>query len=287
MGENIVLLVSIMPVVVIFLGIGIYSFICSKRPRAAAATCGSSTEYDVTGAGPRRRHRGRCATARAESLFADPGEVPHRRGRGPQQGGGGHRSAASRGRWGRAAAGHHLRGGPVPPGRRIVPASCTGWCSPAPSKEGSARGRSDGPALARVDADLGLRHQWPPRPEPTDALARSGSRAAGRRRGIEMGSSRFSPWTVNRALRRRYSEGPGLLVGDAVHRHPPNNGLGSNTSIQDSYNLAWKLAHVLRGEADARCSRPTTRNARRSAGRSSSAPTRASPSSERSSTPSG
>jgi 2,4-dichlorophenol 6-monooxygenase len=39
-------------------------------------------------------------------------------------------------------------------------------------------------------------------------------------------------------------------VGDAVHRHPPSNGLGSNTSIQDSYNLAWKLAAVLKGYAD-------------------------------------
>ncbi|NNV09980.1 phenol 2-monooxygenase, partial [Geobacillus sp. MMMUD3] len=28
-----------------------------------------------------------------------------------------------------------------------------------------------------------------------------------------------------------------------------SNGLGSNTSIQDSYNLAWKLAAVLRGTA--------------------------------------
>jgi 2,4-dichlorophenol 6-monooxygenase len=40
-----------------------------------------------------------------------------------------------------------------------------------------------------------------------------------------------------------------FAAGDAVHRHPPSNGLGSNTSVQDSYNLAWKLAAVVRGEA--------------------------------------
>ena len=40
-----------------------------------------------------------------------------------------------------------------------------------------------------------------------------------------------------------------FCAGDAVHRHPPSNGLGSNTSVQDSYNLAWKLAAVLRGQA--------------------------------------
>ena len=47
----------------------------------------------------------------------------------------------------------------------------------------------------------------------------------------------------------RYRDGRVFCMGDAVHRHPPSNGLGSNTSIQDAYNLAWKLALVLRGQA--------------------------------------
>lgn len=34
-----------------------------------------------------------------------------------------------------------------------------------------------------------------------------------------------------------------------AHRHSPANGLGSNTSIQDAYNLVWKLALVTRGLA--------------------------------------
>ena len=34
-----------------------------------------------------------------------------------------------------------------------------------------------------------------------------------------------------------------------MHRHPPLNGLGSNTCIQDAYNLAWKVAYVLKGKA--------------------------------------
>jgi hypothetical protein len=40
-----------------------------------------------------------------------------------------------------------------------------------------------------------------------------------------------------------------LCLGDAVHRHPPLNGLGSNTCIQDAYNLAWKIAYVMKGYA--------------------------------------
>ncbi len=47
----------------------------------------------------------------------------------------------------------------------------------------------------------------------------------------------------------RYRSKRVFCAGDAVHRHPPSNGLGSNTSIQDSYNLAWKLAAVLAGRA--------------------------------------
>ena len=58
-----------------------------------------------------------------------------------------------------------------------------------------------------------------------------------------------SLWTVNHSYATEYSAGRVFCAGDAVHRHPPSNGLGSNTSIQDSYNLAWKLAMVLRGDA--------------------------------------
>lgn len=42
-----------------------------------------------------------------------------------------------------------------------------------------------------------------------------------------------------------------FCLGDAVHRHPPLNGLGSNTCIQDAFNLAWKIAYVHKGLAPA------------------------------------
>lgn len=58
-----------------------------------------------------------------------------------------------------------------------------------------------------------------------------------------------SLWTVNHMYATRYSEGRVFCMGDACHRHPPSNGLGSNTSIGDAYNLAWKLALVLQGRA--------------------------------------
>jgi 2,4-dichlorophenol 6-monooxygenase len=58
-----------------------------------------------------------------------------------------------------------------------------------------------------------------------------------------------SLWGNNEMYATHLQRGRVFCAGDAVHRHPPSNGLGSNTSIQDSYNLAWKLAAVLRGQA--------------------------------------
>jgi 2,4-dichlorophenol 6-monooxygenase len=61
-----------------------------------------------------------------------------------------------------------------------------------------------------------------------------------------------SAWTVNEMYAETYANGRVFCAGDAVHRHPPSNGLGSNTSIQDAHNLAWKLKLVLDGTAHPR-----------------------------------
>ena len=60
----------------------------------------------------------------------------------------------------------------------------------------------------------------------------------------------YSLWGVNEMYATHAQKGRVFCAGDAIHRHPPSNGLGSNTSIQDSYNLAWKLAAVLQGYAE-------------------------------------
>jgi 2,4-dichlorophenol 6-monooxygenase len=58
-----------------------------------------------------------------------------------------------------------------------------------------------------------------------------------------------SVWTINDVVAGHYSVGRIFCMGDAVHRHPPTNGLGSNTCVQDAFNLAWKLALVLQDKA--------------------------------------
>ncbi|CEQ39678.1 SPOSA6832_01209 [Sporobolomyces salmonicolor] len=40
-----------------------------------------------------------------------------------------------------------------------------------------------------------------------------------------------------------------FLAGDASHCHSPKAGQGMNVSMMDTYNLGWKLAHVLQGKA--------------------------------------
>jgi 2,4-dichlorophenol 6-monooxygenase len=67
---------------------------------------------------------------------------------------------------------------------------------------------------------------------------------------LEVEITGTSLWGNNEMYATYLQNGRVFCVCDAVHRHPPSNGLGSNTSVQDSYNLAWKLAAVLRGQAD-------------------------------------
>lgn len=61
-----------------------------------------------------------------------------------------------------------------------------------------------------------------------------------------------SKWSINDIHAERISLGRVHCMGDAIHRHPPGAGLGSNTCVQDGFNLAWKLAFVLKGSAHPR-----------------------------------
>ena len=58
-----------------------------------------------------------------------------------------------------------------------------------------------------------------------------------------------SAWNASALVAERFRAGPVFLAGDAAHEMPPTGGLGLNTGVQDSQNLAWKLAAVLRGDA--------------------------------------
>ncbi|WP_307804948.1 FAD-dependent monooxygenase [Streptomyces sp. VRA16 Mangrove soil] len=56
-----------------------------------------------------------------------------------------------------------------------------------------------------------------------------------------------SEFRARAAMADRFRAGRVFLAGDAAHVHSPAGGQGLNTSVQDAYNLGWKLAAVLSG----------------------------------------
>lgn len=69
-----------------------------------------------------------------------------------------------------------------------------------------------------------------------------------RRREIVIRSVAWaSAFNMNARLADRYRDGRIFIAGDAAHIHPPTGGQGLNTSLQDAYNIGWKLAAVMNG----------------------------------------
>jgi len=61
----------------------------------------------------------------------------------------------------------------------------------------------------------------------------------------------FATYRVHHRVAAQFRRGRIFLAGDAAHIHTPVGGQGLNTGVGDAVNLAWKLAAVLRGRADA------------------------------------
>ena len=55
------------------------------------------------------------------------------------------------------------------------------------------------------------------------------------------------PWRHHLLIAERYRDGRVFLAGDAVHLVIPSGGLGMNSGVGDAFDLAWKLAGVIRG----------------------------------------
>jgi 2-polyprenyl-6-methoxyphenol hydroxylase-like FAD-dependent oxidoreductase len=61
----------------------------------------------------------------------------------------------------------------------------------------------------------------------------------------------FSTYRVHHRVADRFRKGRVFVLGDAAHIHSPVGAQGMNTGIGDAVNLAWKVAAVLHGRADA------------------------------------
>ncbi|ETN40495.1 uncharacterized protein HMPREF1541_04772 [Cyphellophora europaea CBS 101466] len=61
----------------------------------------------------------------------------------------------------------------------------------------------------------------------------------------------WSAYSIGQRLASGFSLGNRIfLTGDACHTHSPKAGQGMNVSLQDGYNIGWKLGMVLKGQAD-------------------------------------
>jgi 2-polyprenyl-6-methoxyphenol hydroxylase-like FAD-dependent oxidoreductase len=65
------------------------------------------------------------------------------------------------------------------------------------------------------------------------------------------GCNWFSTYRIHHRAAERFRDRRCFLLGDAAHVHSPMGAQGMNTGLQDAYNLAWKLALVVKGRADA------------------------------------
>ncbi|MEU7628640.1 FAD-dependent monooxygenase [Nocardia sp. NPDC049220] len=67
---------------------------------------------------------------------------------------------------------------------------------------------------------------------------------------VQLGTPEWtSVFRTRRRITSRYRNGRVFVCGDAGHERSPAGGQGKNTSMQDAFNLGWKLAAVVKGQA--------------------------------------
>ena len=60
----------------------------------------------------------------------------------------------------------------------------------------------------------------------------------------------WSAYAIGQRLADKFSQDNRVfLTGDACHTHSPKAGQGMNVSLQDGYNIGWKIGQVLRAQA--------------------------------------
>ncbi len=129
----------------------------------------------------------------------------------------------------------------LPPGMRQLRKASTQLCDPAHPTTSAVSGPG--------------RHRWEfmlrPGEDHAGAMAPAGIRsriASWTDRVDEIEIERSAIYEFHGLIANRWHDGRILLIGDAAHQMPPFLGQGLCSGIRDAFNLAWKLALVLRNE---------------------------------------
>ncbi|WP_341899037.1 FAD-dependent oxidoreductase [Ferrovibrio terrae] len=120
------------------------------------------------------------------------------------------------------------------------------WFDPPFHSGGSALLHSQPDDVWRIDLQLG----WQADPE----AERAPERVIPRLKAMLGADTEFeldwvSIYTFQCRRLERFRHGRVLFIGDSAHQVSPFGARGANSGVQDADNIAWKLAHVLRGEA--------------------------------------
>lgn len=100
--------------------------------------------------------------------------------------------------------------------------------------------------IAMVDFDGGRFHRTQPiTPEHVQTVLRHVSGSDITITGLSLATT----WTDRAYQATTYRNGRILLAGDAAHIHSPLGGQGLNLGLGDAFNLGWKLAATIRGDA--------------------------------------
>ena len=106
-----------------------------------------------------------------------------------------------------------------------------------------------------IDREAVFMHAWDPSMESFDDYTEERCRTlvarAMAQSDVPITIRASAPWLMTSQIAERYRDGRIFLAGDAAHRFPPTGGMGLNTGVQDAHNLAWKIAAVEKGWADA------------------------------------
>jgi len=107
------------------------------------------------------------------------------------------------------------------------------------------------PGRFRMIADLGRAADTPHPAEPTLADVQAMIDERGPAGVVVSDPVWLAGFRINERKVNEYRVGRVMLAGDAAHIHSPAGGQGMNTGMQDAFNLAWKVALVHRGQAQA------------------------------------